>query len=119
MPRKKNYGQRPLSAIEGQLEAEATRKGIPRGMPSLELLKDYMAGQGLTEEDAEQMYDSWLGNGFRLKTGLKVHDWKAVVRTWKRNNFFASQKKAIAAMNTLEKNEERRRTAIKRMRENK
>jgi hypothetical protein len=118
MPRKpKNYGQLPLSSVESQIEADIEKENRPLGMPPRDLIKDYAAQLGLTESDAEQIYDAWLANGFRLKTGLKVRDFKAAMRTWKREGFFMSQKKAAAATKEMEDREVRRKLAIRRMKE--
>ena len=46
---------------------------------------------GLPDSDAEALHDHWLANGY--KTGRNpVKDWRAVVRTWKRREYFPSQK---------------------------
>lgn len=116
-PRKpKNYGQQPLPSLEAQIEAEATKNERPVGMPSLGMVKTYTSSLGLTDQDAEQIYDSWLASGYKLRTGHKIRDWKAVVRTWHRSGGFLSQKKAAAATQSLAEKEEQRKAAIRRMR---
>jgi hypothetical protein len=121
MPRKpKNYGQKSLPNLDAQIEAETEgKKGRPlnRGMPVLAEIQAYAAEIGLTGEDGEHIHDIWLTNGFRLKTGLKIHDFRAAMRIWKRNGFFPSQKKAAAATKELEEREARQRAAIRRFKE--
>lgn len=45
----------------------------------------------MTEEDGRAIYDSWLANGFRTKSG-PLRDFKAAARNWKRSKWFPSQK---------------------------
>jgi len=66
----------------------------PRGMPPPDIIKAEVLRMGLTEEDAEAITDYWLANGFM--TGRhKVYSWHAVLRTWKREQWFPSQKKGL------------------------
>jgi hypothetical protein len=116
MPKKRNYGQKPLPGVEEQIEAETAKNEQPiGGMPALELIKTYMAGLGLSTEDAEAMYDHWLANGFRLRGGNRIKDWRAVIRNWSRNEWFPSQKKAAKATEKLAEQEARQKAAIRRM----
>jgi hypothetical protein len=86
-----NEGQRPLSEVERAVEDHYIETGRPRGMPPLDQVRTEITHQGLAEDDAQQLYDHWLANGF--KTGRHaVKDWKAVIRTWKRQGWFRSQK---------------------------
>jgi len=64
------------------------------GMPPFDLIRTEVARMGLSQEDADSVIDHWLANGFR--TGRhKVQDWKAVLRIWKREQWFPSQKKGL------------------------
>jgi len=62
----------------------------PPGMPSLqeiraELSKLKGAPSGvLLAEDAEELHDAWLVNGFEVKSGCPIRNWKASLRNWKR-----------------------------------
>jgi hypothetical protein len=65
----------------------------PKGMPSADAVQTEALRQGLTREDAQALIDHWLANGF--KTGRhSVKDWRAVIRTWKRERWFPSLKNA-------------------------
>jgi len=79
---KKNNGQEFIPEVVAH----------PRGMPPTDAVKAEALRMGLTEEDALAVTDHWLANGF--KTGRNpVKDWRAVLRTWKREKWFPSQKK--------------------------
>jgi hypothetical protein len=78
---KKNNGQQYLPDVAVQ----------PKGMPPADLITNEVLRMGLTKKDADAVIDHWLGNGFR--TGRhKVYCWTAVLRTWKRQKWFPSQK---------------------------
>jgi hypothetical protein len=63
----------------------------PKGMPSADAVQTEALRMGLTREDAQALIDHWLANGF--KTGRHtVKDWRAVIRTWKRERWFPSLK---------------------------
>jgi hypothetical protein len=63
----------------------------PKGMPPADLITNEVLRMGLSKEDAQAIIDHWLANGFM--TGRhKVRDWTAVLRTWKREGWFPSQK---------------------------
>lgn len=63
----------------------------PPGMPRPDVIRTEVIRQSLTRADADYLIDHWLGNGF--KTGRnKIRDWKAVIRKWKTENWFPSQK---------------------------
>jgi hypothetical protein len=65
----------------------------PKGMPPADVIKSEVLRMGLSKEDAEAIIDYWLANGF--KTGRnKVQSWTAVLRTWKANKWFPSQKRS-------------------------
>jgi hypothetical protein len=80
-------GQRPLIS-----EYEAAPEDRPRGMPSLNQIKNETIKLGLPDSDAEHLYDVWLVSGFRSKTG-PIRSWTAAIRIWFRNGYFPSQKK--------------------------
>jgi hypothetical protein len=65
----------------------------PAGMPAYDLIRSEVRRMGLTKDDAEAVIDHWLGNGFRTGKN-KVNSWTAVLRTWKREKWFPSQKNA-------------------------
>ena len=54
-------------------------------MPALEEIAVEMRKLGVdsTDQEAEQLHDVWLSNGFRLK-GAPIRDWKAALRNWVR-----------------------------------
>ena len=85
-------------------------------MPYLEEIVVETRRLGLPDTDAEALQDSWLGNGFKLATGNPVRDWRAVVRTWFRYDFFPSQKKQPKTV-SITGAEKRRAEAIRRMKE--
>jgi hypothetical protein len=89
MPKKNNNdGQQYIPAIVQQ----------PKGMPPAEVIKSEVLRMGLSAEDAEAITDFWLANGFM--TGRhKVYSWTAVLRTWKRERWFPSQKKGAKDTN--------------------
>lgn len=72
-------------------EQEETRKDIitPAGNnkfrpPTLEEVKAYCEERG-NGIDPEQFIDFYQARGWELKSGQKVKDWKACIRTWERN----------------------------------
>jgi len=52
---------------------------------------DYCLEQGLTEDDGGYFWDRMLVNDWKIAK-QPVRDWKAAVRTWKRQGYFPSQK---------------------------
>jgi hypothetical protein len=111
----KHTGQLPLDPNE-DLEEIVISTDRPRGMPSLSVIKAEIARQGLTEADAEHMHDIWLLNGFTLRGGKKVQDWRAAIRVWKRSEYFPSQRQAAKTKPVDDK--ARVRAAIERMQTN-
>jgi hypothetical protein len=87
----KNDGQLPLPHIPAALEAN--QGPLPKGMPTLPVIKAETARLGLPDSDAEAIFDYWLSNGFRTKVG-KIKDFKATIRNWVRNSYFPSLKRA-------------------------
>jgi hypothetical protein len=63
----------------------------PKGMPPLDSVKAECERMGLSEDDALTLCDHWKSNGYRTGRN-KVVDWKAVIRVWKRQKWFPSQK---------------------------
>lgn len=65
-------------------------KGLARGFkflpPSLEDVTAYCQERGNTI-NPQQFIDHYEARGWEFKTGQKMKDWKAAVRTWERNNF--------------------------------
>ena len=71
-------------------EAAAT----PPGIPPRDTVKAEVKRMGFSDEDGDYIYDFWLSNGF--KTGKhKIVSWTAVLRNWKTNQWFPSQKKGL------------------------
>jgi len=54
---------------------------------------DYAAMISVTEDDARGFYDSQESGGW-TRGGQPLKDWRASMRTWKRNGWLPSQKKA-------------------------
>src|ERR1700756_1610729 len=90
----KNFGQQWLSEV--QQAAEQNYQARPIGMPSLQMIKTEALRLGLTESDAEVIYDHWLTNGFRTKLG-RIRDWRAAMRTWMHRGSFPSQRTTAPA----------------------
>jgi hypothetical protein len=91
----KHLGQQQLDGVteyDEQRETEGQR--LPIGMPILSTVRAYANQLGLTDDDAEHIYDSWLMSGFRTSRGAKIVSWRAAMRLWHRSGFFASQKEA-------------------------
>jgi hypothetical protein len=91
---KKNHGQMPLPGINGHLEKEEIKNELPNGMPPFREINTECARVGLTDDDARYVYDIWLMNGFTMRTGKRIRNWKAAIRIWQTHNYFPSQKKA-------------------------
>jgi hypothetical protein len=87
-----NHGQQWMAGIQESIES--SRTGRPKGMPSLPQIKAETAKLGLPDSDAEALFDVWLSNGFTLKGGRKIKDWKACIRNWHRNGWFDSQRRS-------------------------
>jgi hypothetical protein len=90
---KKNQGQKWLPTLDSQVLAEATKNQRPNGMPSLGMIETELVRLGLSAEDARHVFDIWMMNGYTLRTGKKIYDWKAALRVWQRQGYFPSQKR--------------------------
>ncbi len=66
--------------IEAYKDAEKNR---PLGMPCLEEFFVEAKKIQLSGKEAMTLYDVWLANGFRTKSG-PIKDWRAAMRNWKR-----------------------------------
>jgi hypothetical protein len=55
------------------------------GIPSLDEAINHGLSIGLTREDCEAFFDHHSARGWRYKPGLPMRDYKAALRTWKRN----------------------------------
>ena len=53
----------------------------------------YCSSIGLTESDAVYMWNKWQGTGFKIGTKA-IRDWRCVIRSWKEQGYFPSQKQA-------------------------
>lgn len=89
---KKNQGQQFLSEIQQAVEDSYKQAGRPKGMPPLEEVRTEITRQGLAPTDADDIYNYWLGNGFRTGSA-PVKKWQAVIARWKLKGWFESQKK--------------------------
>lgn len=85
--KKANQGQQFINEVEHSLE-NTTR---PLGMPPLEAIQSELMRMGFPKGDADQVFDSWLANGFRTKVG-KIKNWKAALRTIARYKGLMSQR---------------------------
>jgi hypothetical protein len=110
----KNYGQKWLNGLDAELLAQATKNQRPRGMPSLGMIKTEMTRLGLPETDADYIHDIWLMNGYTMRTGKPIKDWKAAIRIWQSLGYLPSQKKTPKSGPT---DTDRAQAAIDRMRE--
>jgi hypothetical protein len=66
---------------------------LPRGMPTLAMIKTETTLYGLPPSDAEHLFNVWLSNGFKTARH-PVKNWKAVVRIWHRCRYFPSLREA-------------------------
>jgi len=66
----------------------------PKGMPDPDSIRNEVLRQGLTEEDGDYLVDNWLANGYRHGRN-PVKDWRALIRSWKIQKYFPSQKKGL------------------------
>jgi hypothetical protein len=114
--KRKTYGQLPLQSFEDAFDDAVTRTDRPPGMPPRNVIATEVKKLGLPETDADAIYDIWLANGFTLKNGRQIRDFRAAVRTWHRNEWFPSQRKA-AKFKPVD-NKERIRAAVERMEAN-
>lgn len=53
--------------------------------PEIAELCVYGSTIGLTTQDCQDFYDHHQARGWKYKSGLPMCDWKAALRTWKRN----------------------------------
>lgn len=65
------------------------KDGAVSAKPTKAELSFFVTSLGLPETDADDIWDRWLANGFRTKTG-PIKDWQADVRTKKRNGWLPS-----------------------------
>ena len=85
----KHLGQLQLNGVS---EYDQQTEGLPKGMPPLSAITPETAKLGLPNSDGEHLFNVWLSNGFRTRTG-PIKNWKAAIRVWHTNGFFPSQKK--------------------------
>jgi hypothetical protein len=79
--------------LRKELQDEVLATGRPPGMPALEQIQAETAKLGLPDSDAQYIYDCWLAYGYKNVKGRGIRDYKAAIRVWHRNQYFASQKK--------------------------
>lgn len=71
------------SPLEGNpLLAKKQKRFAP---PSLDQVFEYGKSISVEPDQCEQFFDYWTGFGWKNKSGRSVQDWKACLRTWKRN----------------------------------
>ncbi len=103
-PEHQPTGQRPADGPpadtdkKGRSEEEtpprtADHVGQGREIPTLERVKDHAVIVGMSPADAEQFFDYYEARGWRTNTGQMVHNWQAMLRTWKVRG---QERKAIA-----------------------
>jgi len=113
-PRKKHYpGQNWFGEIQEQAK-EASFQDRPVGMPCLSVLRTEVKRMGLPVSDADYVYDHWLTNGFKTKTG-KIRDWKAALRNYHRNRWLPS----LRGPQAIQEDAEIIKARIRRMRDSK
>lgn len=87
--------------IQGRYSNEGTPPISNRARPGSEKeVIDYCVSLGLTANDGSAIFNSWVANGFRTKSG-PLKDWKASVRTWNCSKWFPSQKQQKFSKPTL------------------
>jgi hypothetical protein len=79
--------QLPLPVIPAALESNQGAR--PKGMPSLEMIKTETARMGLQDSDAEFIFNAWMANGFRTKTG-QIKSWQHALRNYASNGWLPS-----------------------------
>jgi hypothetical protein len=87
---KRTPGQEMNKKTKGQLFMPDVATHPP-GMPPADIITAEVKRMGLTEEDANAITDYWLANGFKHGRN-PVKSWTAVLRNWKRERWFPSQK---------------------------
>jgi hypothetical protein len=81
-------GQTLLNEVERSLDE--CNEARPKGMPTLDMIRTELARFGFGLSDAEDVYDRWLINAYRTKTG-PIKDWKAALRVMMRHGWLPSQ----------------------------
>ncbi len=61
---------------------------------TLEEVTAFCAELGLPANDAEYMHHHWVAYGWSNR-GMKIKNWKAVVRSWKAAGYMPSQRPAL------------------------
>ena len=69
--------------IQDRDNTENRDKRVVFHRPTLQEVRDYCA-ERKNSIDPEYFYDKMTGVGWTLKSGQKVKDWKAVIRTWEK-----------------------------------
>src|SRR5207253_667823 len=82
----KRRDERSIPPSNASRNAKALRKPL-----SLTEVIAYGKEQGITASDAEAFYDSQEAGGW-TRGGKPLRDWKASLRSWKANNWLASQR---------------------------
>ena len=70
-----------------------TEKATPKD--EAEVIR-FCTSLGLTEVDADWAWNKWKGTGFKVGTKA-IKDWKCVIRAWKAQGYFPSQKQTSFA----------------------
>ena len=62
--------------------------------PTLDEINIYMTEKGCAEySEAEQFFDHYQSNGWRVGGKSQMKDWKAAIRKWLKNDFSGNSKK--------------------------
>lgn len=72
------------------------REPLARAGGTLAELEAYAVEIGLPASDGTACFEKWEGNGWTNK-GAPIRDWRATMRSWKRQGFLDSQKAATKA----------------------
>ena len=71
------------SIVKNSIEKNIQKKFV---IPSLEEIKTYCQ-ERKNKIDAQYFFDYQTARDWKLKGGSKIRDWKAVIRTWEKNDF--------------------------------
>lgn len=84
--------QKPLPEKRREEKRTTSKEVVRKAKPeSCQEVEDYCASLGLPKNDGAWFWDKKEANGWKNGTS-PIKDWKAVIRTWKQEMFFPSQK---------------------------
>jgi hypothetical protein len=97
--KKEARSQKPEAkgSIKGGIKGALKVSNIPE---TLEVATIYAESIGLSKVEAEAFFDHFTANGWKVGGKSPMRDWKAALRTWKRNNspggqFFKSPERPL------------------------